>query len=164
VTDPTITAAAIVTVIAALFGNAILLINAWSSAKDRREAALERRILLEKTNAAAKVTDETAKKADTIIQKAVAIHTLANGTNSELTKALAIANEKIEALGQLMASMVAAKDEADAVRVVSQRDIATALAQTPPGQPGGPERRRTPPHDAAPIKVDIVSVPKDILP
>ena len=156
--DPTLVAigiaGAIVTVVGALGGMVVQIINASSASRDRREAALERRILLEKTNAAAKVSDETAAKADTLLQKTVEIHTLTNGTNSELTSALKVANQKIEGLRELMAGFIRSKDEADAARVTTARDVADALA-TPVPRPSGQTRAS----DEEPLEVKVVNQP-----
>ena len=155
--DPTLIAAgiaaAIVAVVGALGGMVIQIINAIASSKDRRDAALERRILLEKTNAAAAVTEATAKKADTIIEKATEIHTLTNGTNSELTSALKVANQKIEGLQQLMTSFIQSRDAADAARVLTARDVADALA-TPVPRDGHARAG-----DEEPVQVEVVNQP-----
>jgi len=79
----------------------------------------------------AKATD-TSKKVDAVIEKAVEIHTLTNGTNSVLQKSLEVAQEKIAGLEALISSVVVAKQEADAARATNKVDVAQALAQTPP--------------------------------
>ena len=156
--DPTLIAAgiaaAIVTVVGALGGMIIQILNAISSSKDRRDAALERRILLEQSQASAKVTEATAKKADALIEKTTEIHTLTNGTNSELTAALRVANQKIEGLRELMAGFVKARDDAEAARTLTKRDVADALATSPP-RPGGKTRAS----DDEPLQVEVVNQP-----
>jgi len=58
----------------------------------------------------------TAAKADTIIEKAAEIHTLTNSNLSKVTAALEVANEKIQGLEKLMASMVKAHAAANAAK------------------------------------------------
>lgn len=57
--------------------------------------------------------DAANTKQDTLIEKAVEIHTQTNGQMSKLTNALDVALAKIEGLEKLIASMVAAKSAAD---------------------------------------------------
>jgi len=109
-------AAAIVTVIAAIGGMTVQIINAVSAARDRREAAAERRGLREQTAIVLKNGQDTGIKADTIIQKAVAIHSLADGNLSRMSTALDVANERIAGLEKLMAVIHDSNREKDAVQ------------------------------------------------
>ena len=113
--DPTVIAAAIVTVIAALVAGAVSIVNAISAARDRIIAAAERKAMLDKTEAALATSKENGKKNDIIIEKAVEIHTLTNSNLSKVTAALEVANTKIEGLQKMMASMQEAKTIADRV-------------------------------------------------
>lgn len=97
--DPTIIAAAIVTVLAALTGAAVTIINAAAAARDRKDSQHERVVLKETAQA-------TNAKADTIIEKAAEIHTLADGNLSKVTAALGVANEKIIGLEKLVAEVI----------------------------------------------------------
>ena len=106
--DPTIIAAAIVTVLAALTGAAVTIINAAAAARDRKDSRYDR----ESTKA---TIEATSTKADTIIEKAVEIHTLANSNLAKVTAALEVANEKIVGLQKLITSMIEAKIIADHV-------------------------------------------------
>lgn len=62
-----------------------------------------------------KKQDNIVKKSDTIIEKAVEIHTLTNSNLTNVTAALALANAKIEGLQKLIESMGAAKVSVDKV-------------------------------------------------
>lgn len=57
--------------------------------------------------------DATAKKADTIIEKATEIHTLTNSNLAKVSAALDVALAKIEGQGKLIESLVTAKAVAD---------------------------------------------------
>jgi septal ring factor EnvC (AmiA/AmiB activator) len=118
--SPTLIAAAIVTVIAALGGVIVQVINAASASKDRREAARERLSLAEKTNAIIKTGDDTRQKTDTLLNKTTEIHALTNSQLSTVTAALAVANQKIEGLEKLIVSLIEARTVA-----------AKTLAETP---------------------------------
>ena len=104
--DPSVIAAAIVTVIVAFSGAAISIINARAAAAERRDARASRARLEEY----AKTTDN---KASTIIEKAVEIHTLTNSNLSKVTAALDSALAKIEGLEKLVKSQSEAKSVAD---------------------------------------------------
>jgi uncharacterized membrane protein YccC len=135
--DPTIFAAAVVTVLAALFGGTIQLVNAISGARDRRDAREERRVLRDQNQNVIKVSEDTAKKADTIIEKAVEIHTLTNSANAKLQAALEMVTEKLAAAERQIARMEGTMRDVAASRVTTDRQIADALA-TP-----APDRRHT---------------------
>jgi hypothetical protein len=104
--DPTVIAAAIVTVLTALGVLVVTIINAKSAADERHDARVSR-IKVEAT------TVNTNAKADTIIEKASEIHTLTNSNLSKVTEALEVANEKIEGLQKLVGQMMDAKGVAD---------------------------------------------------
>lgn len=87
-TDPTVLAAAAVTVIVALTTGIVTVVNAIAAARDRRSSRQERAALAE-------TATSTERKADTIIEKAVEIHTQTNGSLSKVQAQLEIANEKI---------------------------------------------------------------------
>lgn len=106
--DPTVIAAAIVTVIAALVGGTVTVVNAIAAAQDRKDAR-SARFILQNT------TDGVTHKADTIIEKAIEIHTLTNSNLSKVTESLNIALEKISGLEKLVTSLTAAKQVADAL-------------------------------------------------
>lgn len=103
---PTITAAAIVTVLIVLIPGIVSIINANAAADERLEAKQSRAKLEE----LAKVTD---KKADTLIEKAVEIHTLTNSNLSKVTESLNVALKEIDGLKKLVESQTKAKDVAD---------------------------------------------------
>jgi len=108
--------AAVVTVIGALGGVVVQIINAVSAARDRREASAERRALREQTAIVLKNGQDTGVKADQIIEKAVEIHGLANGHLTKLSTALDVANAKIAGLESLMHALADSKRENDAVQ------------------------------------------------
>lgn len=58
---------------------------------------------------------ETGHKVDTVIEKAVEIHTLTNSNLSKVTAANDVLTAKVEGLQKLVASMVDAKTVADSV-------------------------------------------------
>lgn len=58
-------------------------------------------------------TTRTEKKADTIIEKAVEIHTLTNSSLSKVQAALETANERIIGLEKLVASITAQKQQGE---------------------------------------------------
>ncbi|MEP7304222.1 MAG: hypothetical protein ABJA98_01765 [Acidobacteriota bacterium] len=136
----TVIAAAIVTVIAALVGGLVSVINAVSSAGDRRAGRMERAALLA-------TTKNTDQKADTIIEKATEIHTLTNSNLSKVTTALELANERIHGLEKLMAAMLATHNAAD---------IERARLEQPP-QPTKTDAVHTDFHE--PVKVEVVNTP-----
>jgi cell division protein FtsX len=98
-TDPTVIAAAIVTVLTALAALIVTVINAKASADERRDARASR-VRIEATTAS------TNRNTDTIIEKAEEIHTLTNSNLTAVTKALKEANEKIAALEKLVGTLV----------------------------------------------------------
>jgi len=122
--DPTLLAAAIVTVLASMGGMVVMIINARSASQDRREAAMERRILMEKTNA-------TADKADRLIQSTAEIHTLTNSTNTNLQKALDLMTEKTKGLERLIIEMNKSRVAADVVQAAAE--LERARMTMPPG-------------------------------
>lgn len=130
--DPTIIAgaiaAAIVLVLSSLGGTAVLIINAWSSANDRREAAAERRIQLELTQSTNKHAVETAVKTDTLLTETAKIHELTNSTNSKLQAALELKNSELDGMKALLLKMVEEKRETAAMRVVTDLQTAAATA------------------------------------
>lgn len=107
--DPTIIAASIVTVIAALTTGIVTVVNAVAAARDRRRGRDERAALAE-------TTSSTDRKADTIIEQGAAIHTATNGTLSKVqakldatTALLAVATEKLHALETLIVTLTATR-------------------------------------------------------
>jgi hypothetical protein len=147
--DPTLFAAAIVTVLAALFGGVIQLVNAVSAARDRRDAREERKALREQSITVLRATEATGLKADTIIEKAVEIHTLTNSANAKLQAALELVTEKLAAAERTINRM-----EATMAAGVSDRAIAAALLTPVPH-----DRRADDTHDpitvAAPATVTV---------
>ena len=127
--DPTIVAASIVTVIAAIAAAAVTIINAVAASKDRQDSAVERRALYEKAIIAAKVQDDTSKKADTLIEKATEIHAITNSANANLQRALDVMTEKYSGLLAIMAQVDKAKTEATAAKTES--DLAAARLLEP---------------------------------
>lgn len=121
--DPTLFAAAIVTVIAALGGVTVQVINSVSAARDRREAAAERKVLMERTNA-------TASKADTIMVTSAEIKELTNSTNSNLQKALELMTEKYAGSQRALSQAQETKREVAAAQAVT--DLTRAIHTTPP--------------------------------
>lgn len=103
--DPTIIAASIVTVVAALAAAIVTIINATASAADRRDARVGREALI-------KTTDATNRKADVLIEKTAEIHTVTNSNLSAVTKNLELALQKISGLETDVARMAREKDEA----------------------------------------------------
>lgn len=74
---------------------------------------------------------ENGNKADTIINKAVEIHALADGTLTEFKQALKVANEKIEGLQAVVQEMVNSKREAkDLLDQRDAKDLAQVEAQS----------------------------------
>jgi hypothetical protein len=55
------------------------------------------------------------KKTDTVIEKAVEIHTLTNSNLSKVSSALEVANQKISGLEAMVGSLAASKQAADAL-------------------------------------------------
>lgn len=78
-TDPAIYAAATVTVISALVGGVVSIVNAFSAASDRRASLDERRLLLARTDSNLLLAKETAAKTDGIAVTAGKIHELTTG-------------------------------------------------------------------------------------
>ena len=104
--DPTVIAAAIVTVIAALVAGVVTVMNAMAASSDRKDARRSRDALERTTNA-------TNDKANTLIEKTAEIHTLTNSTLSKVTAALENAMTKIEGLQEQIRMVATAKLEAD---------------------------------------------------
>jgi hypothetical protein len=126
--DPTLTAAAVVTVLAAIGGTVVQIINSWSAARDRREAAAERKALLDKTTAAVEASKDNSRKADELIKSTTEIHTLTNSTNSNLQKALELMTEKNAGLEKLMAQMQDEKKTTAAQHALTDVRISAVLA------------------------------------
>lgn len=122
--DPSVIAAAMVTVIAATAGAIVTVVNAIAAARDRREGRKAREALAITTSA----TDE---KADAIIQQTGEIHKVTNGNLSKVQAELAVAHEKILGLEKLVASIAAAQASAERLRRVHDVEVATALATDP---------------------------------
>lgn len=140
--DPALFAAAIVTVIAALFGGTVQIINARSTATDRRSAAKEReiaaeerRVMIQRAGQAVVVAQDTGRKADTLIEKTSEIHTLTNSNLSAVTASLAVALAKMEGMEKLIASMVAAKAVSDRA---TERAVSTDRRGGGSTAPAGP--------------------------
>lgn len=141
--DPTLTAAAVVTVIAAVGGAVVQIINAVSAmrarrdaAADRAAAAAERAAIRAQTATVVKTSEETARKADAIIDKtteihgeAKEIHGLANGQMSRLTTLIDVQTERIAGLEKLIAERAGSKLEIDAAqaKLLERADAAPAI-------------------------------------
>lgn len=127
--DPAIIAAAIVLVLSSLGGTIVLVINAVAAARDRSEAAQERRENREATVA-------VAKKADVIIDSTTKIHELTNSTNSNLQKALELMTEKVAGLERINSELREAKRDTAAVQAMTdqrnQSQVAAVLASAAP--------------------------------
>ena len=134
--DPTVFAAAIVTVIAALGGIIVQIINAASAARDRREAAMERQQLMDRTTLALHSSAENGKKADVLIESTAKIHELTNSTNSNLQKALDIASEKISGFERLISQMQMEKAQTASMRATTDQQVASAFNAAPPSNGG----------------------------
>lgn len=137
--DPTLLAAAVVTIIAALGGVTVQIINARSAAVERRAtaerellAATERKALFEQAQHATKLADDNNKKADALIKSTTEIHTLTNSTNSNLQKALELMTEKNVGLEKLMRQMESEKQTTAATRAVTDAQAAVVLHATAP--------------------------------
>ena len=127
--DPALISAAIVTVIAAIAAACVTIINAIAATQDRKDSREERRLLYDKAIIAARVQDDTAHKADVIIEKTAEIHTLTNSANSELRKALAIMTEKHNGLQKIIVQMNMAKEDAANTKI--DTDLAAARLLEP---------------------------------
>lgn len=132
--DPAITAAAIVLVISSVGGTIVLIINAWSASKDRREAATERLQALNLTKSVAESAKKTEEKTDTIVKATTQIHELTNSTNSNLQKALDVMTEKVAGLDKIITEMRVAKADAANAQVIA--DLKTAAASQAPAPSG----------------------------
>lgn len=130
--DPTLVAAAAVTVLSSLGGTIVLIINAMSASKDRREASKERQLLAERAMVSAAVQKSTLEKADTIIESTAKIHELTNSTNSNLQKALELMTAKNAALEAIIAQAALTKRETEVERILSDQRTVVASASTPP--------------------------------
>lgn len=133
--DPAIYAAAIITVLSSLAGTVILIINAWSSYQDRREAAAERKALLAAANAAGVVADATGKKADEIITGVAKVHELTNSTASNLQKSLEVMTEKFAGAEKLVAQMGKAAADIAAKQATQDLQLTTAMHTSPAVDP-----------------------------
>lgn len=137
--DPTLIAAAVVTVIAALGGMIVQIINARSAATDRREtakreesAAVERRALFAQSQHTTEKADVLVEKADALVTSTAKIEELTNSTNSNLQKALELMTEKNAGLEKLMRHMEAEKQTTAANRAVTDAQASAALHAAPP--------------------------------
>lgn len=106
--DPTVFAAALVMIIAAVGAAVVSVVNAVAASRDRTEAR-DSRIGLART------VDSTERKADQIIERAGEIHTLTNSNLSKMTARLDVALAEITGLRALIASQQEAKRVADAL-------------------------------------------------
>ena len=140
--DPAIIAAAVVVVLTSLGGTMVLVINAWSASKDRREAAKERLEQLTLAKAAAAATVIANAKTDTLIEGTAKIHELTNSTNSQLQKALDLMTARHAAALDIVAHLEAEKRETAATRVITdlQRDTALATTATPRATTAGADQ------------------------
>lgn len=96
--DPSVIAAAMVTVIAATSGAIVTVVNAVAAAKDRR-AGRESRVSLEQT------THAVDRKADTLITKAEEIHSVTNGNLSKVQTQLEVAVQQLDAAHQTIRAL-----------------------------------------------------------
>lgn len=166
--DPTIIAAAFVTVIAAVVTGAVTVINAIAAAKERYTAAAERKEMLEKTAQAISASHANGVKADDLLVKTEQIHSLTNSTNSNLQKALEVATERISGMEKVIAEFMF--DKREMARIIA---IATASAATKrdsratdangPGGPGGPVSPGGP-GSQEPVKVEVTNPASSPLP
>lgn len=138
--NATLTAAAVVTVIAALGGVAVQIINARSAAADRREAAAvaaaERSVAAEERKLAAEERRALLGKSDVIIDGNTKIHTLTNSTNSNLQKTLEVQAEEVKGLRREMAQMKLEKQETAAAKTIADLQIVAAAKPGMDALPG----------------------------
>jgi len=130
-TDPAIVGAAVVLVLSSLGGTIVLVINALSASKDRREAAAERKQQLELAIASAKVVKETADKTDALLVGNAKIHELTNNTNSQLQKALELKSQELNGARELMAQMEKTARDIAATRAVTDLQTSEAFRTVP---------------------------------
>lgn len=124
--DPSLIAAAVVLVLSSVGSTIVLIINAASASKDRREASKERLQQLVLAQAAKEASEAVARKTDQIIESTTKIHELTNSTNSNLQKALELMTAKVAALEQLLAQAEGAKKEAAAAQLAADLRVAQA--------------------------------------
>jgi Na+-transporting NADH:ubiquinone oxidoreductase subunit NqrC len=129
--DPTIIAAAIVTVVASIVTGVVTVVGAIASASERRAATDARQAIL----AAAVVA---GAKTDQLLDKTTEIHTLTNGSNHALQKALDLMTERNAGLERLMTQLNTEKAETAAQQL--RTDAERAARKAPP--PGQEERRK----------------------
>jgi hypothetical protein len=143
--DPTLYFAAIsgavVVVLTSLGGTVVLIINAVSASKDRREAAAERLAIRNQAAVIQQTGEETAKKADGLITATAQIHELTNSTNSELQKALELSKAQAAsvekqnvALERLIAELKQKALDVTASQALSDQRVTQALAAPAPEQ------------------------------
>jgi hypothetical protein len=130
--DPTVFAAAIVTVLAAVVGGTVTVINALAAARDRRDAREERRLVIAQGASAIAESKENGKKADTIIRSTDKIHELTNSTNSNLQKELELEREKNAGLAKTITALEAEKHATAAMRAITDSQTNVALHTVPP--------------------------------
>lgn len=107
-TDPSVIAAAVVTVIAAVAGGTVTVVNAIAAAQDREDQRTYRAQMTEVTRVGAVATDVLTKKTEEI-------HQLADGNLTRVTQDLRMATQEIQSLREMVTSLVEAKKVADAL-------------------------------------------------
>lgn len=132
--SPAVIAGAIVLVLSSIGGTIVLVINALSASKDRREAAAERLQQLTLARAAAQTATDTSKKADALVEGQAKIHELTNSTNSQLQKALELKTQELAGVRELVAQMEKTAKEIAATRTLTDVQTASALRTPVPGQ------------------------------
>lgn len=110
-TDPTVIAASMVTVIAATAAAIVTVVNAVAASRDRHDSRLQRAAIVA-TGAS------TSAKADTLITKTAEIHAVTNGTFSKVQADLQVALAQmagmathITGLETIIATLVRANDD-----------------------------------------------------
>lgn len=131
--DPAIYAAALITVIAALVGGTVQVINAVSSSRDRRDAARERQIALEQSAAGIELARANGQKADAILHKTSAVEVLTNGTNSNLQRALDVMTERNAGNEAIIRQLRQTTADTASVRAITDQQVQAALHSLPPG-------------------------------
>lgn len=96
--DPTIIAAAMVTVIAAIATAIVTVVNAVAAANDRRASREDRRVGSEARQTLTATTAATDRKTDTLLDRTTEIHLATNGTLAKAQAQLAEAHVAIQAL------------------------------------------------------------------
>ncbi len=144
-TDPTVIAGGIVLVIGSIATAVVTVINALAARDERTANATERATSAQARAVQLDATHAASRKADTIIDTATEIQRSTNGTLSKLQNQLESAQDEIRSLKTLMATILAAQDEAHRLQGVHETQIAAALAMPV----GGWQRRSTdrPPKD-----------------